>query len=100
MLRIGVLQPKNGGRRPPMPLSAGEREKMRLAAPLSFGQKAVGTSPVTMKRQNWNDFFLALDCLHRHRRVLPDLAQCHAARADDEPWHRWRHPCAVPVRLS
>src|SRR5579862_4631830 len=29
MLRIGVLPVKNGGRRPPMPLPAGEREKNR-----------------------------------------------------------------------
>src|SRR5580693_4148094 len=59
-----------------------------------------GTSPAMTKLWERNDFFLALDRLHRHGRVLSDLAQCHATRADDEPRHRRRHPCALPVRLS
>src|SRR5580704_11518060 len=73
---------------------------MRLAAPSSFWRKAVRTGPAMTKRWTWNDFFLALDRFHRRGRVLPDLAQCHAARVDDDPRHRGRHPCAVPVRLS
>ncbi len=73
---------------------------MRLAAPSSFCRKAVRTSPAMTKLWERNDFFLALDRFHRHRRVLPDLAQRHAARADDELRHRRRDPCAVPVRVS
>ena len=43
---------------------------------------------------------LALGRLHRHRGVLPDLAQRDAARADAQPRHRRRDPCAVSVRIS
>jgi len=39
MLRIGVLGFKNGGRRPPMPLSAGERWSKLPARPTTRTQR-------------------------------------------------------------
>ncbi len=41
---------------------------------------------------------LALGHLHRHRRVLPDLAQRDAARADRQSRHGRRDACAFSVR--
>src|SRR5262249_37890705 len=59
-----------------------------------------GTGPAMTQKWNSNDFPLALDCFHRHGCVLPDLAQCHAARAHWQPWHRRRHQRALHFWLS
>ena len=53
----------------------------------------------TMMPYGCDDVCLALGRLYHHRRVLPDPAQRHAARAHHHAWHCRRHACAVSVRL-